>query len=149
MEAFEDPRVAGIISSIGGDDSIRILPFLDLSVVRSNPKVFLGSSDTTVVHMACLRAGLGTFYGPAVMAGFAENRGVHEYLRRGVGQTLFDPTEPLQGPEDDDGWTAEFLDWADPANQEHSRLLTDTSGWRWHGESRAEGPIVAACLRAA
>jgi muramoyltetrapeptide carboxypeptidase LdcA involved in peptidoglycan recycling len=146
MEAFEDRSVAGVISSIGGDDSIRILPFVDLAVIRSNPKVFLGYSDTTVAHAACLRAGLTTFYGPAVMAGFAENGGVHEYLRRGVMHTLFDATEPLQWRENTDGWTVELLDWADPANQDRPRTLRETSGWRWHGDSRAEGPIVAACL---
>ena len=65
MEAFADPGVAGIISTIGGDDSIRVLPFLDLAVIRDNPKVFLGFSDTTVTHLACHKAGLGTFYGPS------------------------------------------------------------------------------------
>jgi muramoyltetrapeptide carboxypeptidase LdcA involved in peptidoglycan recycling len=41
MEVFADPSIKGIVSTIGGDDSIRILPFLDLSVIRENPKVFL------------------------------------------------------------------------------------------------------------
>ena len=48
MEAFSDSSVKAIISNIGGDDSIRTLPFTDLSVIRNNPKIFLGFSDTTV-----------------------------------------------------------------------------------------------------
>jgi muramoyltetrapeptide carboxypeptidase LdcA involved in peptidoglycan recycling len=48
MNAFLDPKIKGIVSTIGGDDSIRILPHLDLDVITQNPKVFLGYSDTTV-----------------------------------------------------------------------------------------------------
>lgn len=41
MEAFLDPEIKGIISTIGGDDSIRLLPFVDLEIIRKNPKVFI------------------------------------------------------------------------------------------------------------
>jgi hypothetical protein len=63
MEAFGDPAVSGVVSTIGGDDSIRLLPYLDPDVFRSNPKVFLGYSDTTVTHLALFKADLATFYG--------------------------------------------------------------------------------------
>ena len=39
--AFEDQTITGIISSIGGDDSARILPHLDTEVISNNPKVFM------------------------------------------------------------------------------------------------------------
>jgi len=52
MQAFADPTIKAIISTIGGDDSIRILPYLDLDVIRANPKIFLGYSDTTCCRMA-------------------------------------------------------------------------------------------------
>ena len=61
MEAFSDSSVKAIISNIGGDDSMRTLPFTDLSVIRNNPKIFLGFSDTTVTHVACYKAGLTSF----------------------------------------------------------------------------------------
>ena len=60
MAAFADQSISGIVSTIGGDDSIRILPHLDLAVIADNPKAFIGYSDTTVGHMACIRAGLGS-----------------------------------------------------------------------------------------
>src|SRR5687768_12744394 len=47
LEAFADPSIKAIISTIGGDDSVRLLPHLDLKVLRDNPKIFLGYSDTT------------------------------------------------------------------------------------------------------
>lgn len=36
MNAFREPAIKAIISTIGGDDSIRTLPYLDLDVIRSN-----------------------------------------------------------------------------------------------------------------
>ena len=94
MEAFENPGVSGVISTIGGDDSIRILPYLDPGTLRSHPKVFLGYSDTTVTHLALFKAGLVSFYGPSVMAGFAENAGMFAYMVSCVRKTLFS-SEPV------------------------------------------------------
>ena len=71
MQAFNDPSIKGIITTIGGDDSIRLLPYVDLSVIHSNPKVFMGYSDATISHMLCFKTGLVSFYSPAIMAGFA------------------------------------------------------------------------------
>ena len=134
------------MATIGGEDSIRVLPFLDLDVISTNPKVFLGFSDTTTTHMACLRAGLTSFYGPSIMAGFGENTGLFPYLADGVRRTLFEPETGLVWPENRDGWTVEHLDWADPSLQTRPRTLTPSSGWRWHGGLAGEGPIVAGCL---
>ncbi len=146
MAAFADPSIAGIVSTIGGDDSMRILSFLELDVIRSNPKVLIGYSDTTVTQMACLRAGLVTFSGPAIMAGFAENAGMHRYTQDGVRASLFEPQPDRIWPENDDGWTVEHLDWADPDNQERLRALRPSTGWRWLGGRTARGPLVAGCM---
>jgi muramoyltetrapeptide carboxypeptidase LdcA involved in peptidoglycan recycling len=115
--------------------------------VRDHPKVFLGFSDTTITHMACLRAGIVSFYGPSIMAGFGENRGLLPYLERGVRQTLFEPSDDSFWPENTDGWTVEFLDWAEPSSQDRRRTLRPSTGWRWLGGTDvAEGPLVPACL---
>ena len=78
MQTFDDPTIKVVISTIG-DDSIRILPYLDMDVIRANPKIFMGYSVTTITHFACFKAGLVSFYGPAIMAGFAENGGIFSY----------------------------------------------------------------------
>lgn len=80
--AFTDPEIKGVFASIGGDDSIRLLPYLDPRAITKDPKVFMGYSDTTMLHLAAYRAGLQTFYGPSVMAGIAENAGMFEYTER-------------------------------------------------------------------
>jgi muramoyltetrapeptide carboxypeptidase LdcA involved in peptidoglycan recycling len=147
MEAFADPAIAGIVSIIGGDDSIRLLPWIDPEVIRSHPKVFLGYSDSTVTHWACHAAGLVTFYGPSIMSGFAENGGMLPYMVRSVRQTLFS-AEPIGVVEPNrDGWTAEFLEWSDPANQDRKRALTPAGGPLFlQGEGVAEGRLFGGCL---
>ena len=108
MAAFEDPAIKGIISTIGGEDSIRIAPYLDLDVIRENPKVFLGYSDTTVSHLACFKAGLVTFYGPAIMAGFAENGGMFTYMVDSVYKTIFNSGPIGEIQPNSVGWTVEI-----------------------------------------
>lgn len=147
MGAFADPAIRGIISTIGGDESIRLLPFLDPAVIRANPKVFLGYSDTTVAHLACFSAGLCSFYGPAIMAGFAENGGMFSYMTEAVRQTLFSAKPPGLIAPNRDGWTVERLEWADPANQARARSREPSTPWRFiSGRSPATGRLVGGCL---
>src|ERR1700691_4620500 len=105
MEVLRDPSIQGIISTIGGDDSIRMLPFLDYSVIRENPKVFLGYSDSTITHFAFLKAGVSSFYGPSLMAGFDENGGLPPYMAESVRQVLVEPSPSILMPPNSGGWT--------------------------------------------
>ncbi|HKF85429.1 MAG TPA: LD-carboxypeptidase, partial [Candidatus Limnocylindrales bacterium] len=63
--AFADPEVRAVFASIGGDDSIRLLPYLDRAVIAADPKIVMGYSDTTVLLSAVRRAGVVAFHGPA------------------------------------------------------------------------------------
>jgi muramoyltetrapeptide carboxypeptidase LdcA involved in peptidoglycan recycling len=58
MDAFRDKEIKAIFSAIGGDDSIRLLPYIDFDVIKNNPKIFTGFSDTTSNHMMMYKAGL-------------------------------------------------------------------------------------------
>jgi len=147
MAAFADPSIKAIIASIAGDDSIRTLPYTDLNMIRANPKIFMGFSDTTITHFACLKAGLVSFYGPAIMAGFGENGGLFPYMVDSVRRTLFScaPIGIIQPNQD--GWTVEFLDWADPANQSRKRALQAGTGWRWlQGAGIHRGHLIGGCI---
>jgi muramoyltetrapeptide carboxypeptidase LdcA involved in peptidoglycan recycling len=145
MEAFSDPALHGIISTIGGDDSIRILRHLDLNVLRDHPKVFVGYSDTTVSHFACLAAGLTSFYGPAFMGGFGENAGIFPYLAESFRRTVFSAAAPGV-IEPSAAWTVEHLPWAEPELQARPRALRPSSGWRWSGKGRVRGPLIGGCI---
>lgn len=147
MEAFADSSIKAIFSNIGGEDSIRILPFIDLDVIRANPKIFMGYSDTTVTHFTYWKAGLSSFYGPSIMAGFAENTGLFPYMVESVRRTLFS-TEPIgEIRPNTDGWTVEMLDWSDPALQTRKRALNPSTGWRWlQGKGVRRGRLLGGCL---
>lgn len=147
MEAFSDPTINGIISTIGGDDSVRILPHIDLDVIRRNPKIFMGYSDTTIAHMACFKAGIVSFYGPAFMSGFAENGGMLPYMTDSVRRTLFDTAPPGIIERNKSGWTVEHLGWNDAANQNRRRTLNPSTGWRvLQGSGTASGHLIGGCL---
>jgi len=145
--AFGDPSIRGIISTIGGEDSIRLLPHLDLDLMHDNPKVLMGFSDTTVTHFVCLKAGLRSYYGPAMMAGFAENGGIFEYMRASVERTLFSSEAIGLLTPNSAGWTVEHLDWADPANQARKRKLQPATGWRFlQGSGTHSGRLIGGCI---
>lgn len=147
MQAFADPAIKAIISTIGGEDSIRIIPYLDFELIRANPKIFLGYSDTTISHFACFKAGLVSFYGPSIMAGFGENGGLFPYTAESVRRTLFSSAPIGAVPPNQDGWTVEFLDWGRPELQSQRRALRPATGWRWlQGQGRASGPLIGGCL---
>jgi muramoyltetrapeptide carboxypeptidase LdcA involved in peptidoglycan recycling len=146
MQAFADPTIAGVVATIGGDDCIRLLPHLDLDVIRQNPKVFIGFSDTTALHLACVAAGLSSFYGPSIMAGFGENAGMHRYTIDAVFNAVFrrDPIGLI--PINEEGWTAERLSWADPAAQYKPRILQPCEPPRLlQGTGSATGHLLGGC----
>jgi muramoyltetrapeptide carboxypeptidase len=74
--AFADPGIDGILCTRGGWGSAELLPHLDAGLVRANPKVFVGYSDHTSLHVWLAReAGLVSFYAPMVAADFARAEG--------------------------------------------------------------------------
>ncbi len=147
MEAFADETIDGIISTIGGEDSIRTLPYIDLDLIRKNPKVFMGFSDTTISHAACFKAGIVSFYGPSFMAGFAENCGMFLYMVESVRRTLFS-AQPIGVIEPNQAeWTVEYLPWENPENQSIRRKLNPCTGWRFHQEKGVvEGQLFGGCV---
>ena len=72
MAAFKDKSIKGIFCAIGGDDTVRLLPYIDYAVIKNNPKIFMGYSDTTVNHLMMNKAGIVSFYGPCIMCEFGE-----------------------------------------------------------------------------
>ena len=147
MQAFSDPTIKGIFTTIGGDDSIRLLPFLDLDVIRNNPKIFMGYSDNTISHLVCYKAGLVSFHGPSILAEFAENGGMFPYMVQSLRQTLFSSEVIGEVKPNTDGWTVEFLDWGDPVNQQRKRKLNPSSGWKFlQGKGIHRGHLIGGCL---
>lgn len=67
MGMWLNPDVKAVIASTGGYGAVRLLPHLDPSVFRNNPKALVGYSDITALHLWLMRrASLRTFHGPTV-----------------------------------------------------------------------------------
>ncbi len=70
---FADPEVDAIVCTRGGYGTMRLLDLIDYDVIRANPKVFVGFSDITALHVAFLeKCGLVTFHGPMAARWMAE-----------------------------------------------------------------------------
>ncbi len=64
---FRNPRVRAIICSRGGYGTPRILDRIDYEAIRNDPKILVGYSDITSLHLAIhAQTGLITFSGPMV-----------------------------------------------------------------------------------
>ncbi|MGE5646855.1 MAG: S66 peptidase family protein [Acidobacteriota bacterium] len=92
---FRDPEVKGVFAIRGGYGSERLLDRIDYALLRANPKVFLGYSDITAMHLAIQkRAGLVTFHGPVMISGFSEF--TQKWFRRALFDTA--PAGALTNP---------------------------------------------------
>jgi muramoyltetrapeptide carboxypeptidase len=63
---FEDEEVAGVFCARGGAGAAQLLPLLDAALLGAHPKVFVGYSDVTFLHLLLNGEGLVTFHGPMV-----------------------------------------------------------------------------------
>lgn len=65
MDLQRDPEVRAIFCGAGGYGCTRILPLLDFSEFRANPKIVSGYSDVTGLHLGLqAAAGIVTFHAP-------------------------------------------------------------------------------------
>ena len=64
-EAFADRSISAVITVIGGFNSNQLLKHLDWQLIASNPKIFCGFSDITILNNAIYKkTGLVNYYGP-------------------------------------------------------------------------------------
>lgn len=119
---FKRSDVDAVFCLRGGYGSGRILPLLDYDAIAENPKIFLGSSDITSLHLALQKkSNLVTFYGPSVAKfGAKMTKYSHRYLKKSLMDN--NPIGEIQRAENDGPW-----------------MYTITPG-------RAEGQIVGGCL---
>ena len=69
---FADPQVRAVFAVRGGWGCARILPLLDFAMIRRNPKLLVGFSDITALHLAiAAKAGFVTIHGPVAASGWS------------------------------------------------------------------------------
>ena len=65
IQALVDPAIAAVFCVRGGYGSSRLLPWLPFSMLKRHPKIFLGYSDITFLHLALWKElRWVTFHGP-------------------------------------------------------------------------------------
>ncbi len=90
MWALRNDDVKGIICNMGGDDSYRVLPFIDPQVIHDNPKVFMGYSDIATWVAVFAYAGVRAYYGPNVLTPIAQPVALDDYTKDAIQKTLFE-----------------------------------------------------------
>lgn len=147
MNAFKDPTIKGIISAIGGNDTIRLMPYIDYEVITSHPKIFMGYSDTTINHMMMYKAGVQSYYGPCILMEFAENVAMHDYTVEMIKRSLFSK-EAIGELRQAKTWTGEYLPWDIKENNSIERKMqAETRGLEvLQGSGKVQGHLLGGCL---
>ena len=144
--AFADPSIRAVIASIGGDESIRLLPYLDAPTIAANPKVLLGYSDITTLLIAVRGMGMVTCYGPTVMSGLAQAAALPPAFRDHVRTMLFEPADELVYP-NFGGYVEGYPDWGDPATSGQVNAWEPDEGpVAIQGSGTARGELWGGCL---
>jgi muramoyltetrapeptide carboxypeptidase LdcA involved in peptidoglycan recycling len=132
--AFADPEVKAVVTSIGGDDQIRLLPHLDRDLLRANPKPFFGYSDNTNLLVFLANAGIVGYHGGTVMVELGRPGAIHPVTEASLRAALF-----TSGPFDlvEPGHTrVQDGSWEEPATFEAEPAMEPADGWTWHNADR-------------
>lgn len=145
-DAFADKEVKAIFATIGGDDSVRLLPFLDRKLISENPKILMGYSDTTTLLTFGNISGFITFNGPSIMAGFSQMENLSGDFKQHVHDMLFTPTETYEFKQYD-SYSDGYLDWSKPENLGKAKESKKSDGWRFiQGSGKVTGELFGGCI---
>ena len=89
--AFSDKSIDAVWCIRGGYGLSRILPQIDYKLIKQNPKIFIGYSDITALHLAINQnTGLVTFHGPVATSTQSD------YTKKHVVNALMTPSAPYK-----------------------------------------------------
>ena len=89
---FKNKEIDAIICMRGGYGCNRLVELVDFQIIKENPKIFIGYSDITTLHMAINeKTGLVTFHGPMAVSNFLN--GYNEETYRHFMEVLSVPQE--------------------------------------------------------
>ncbi|MDX3310172.1 S66 family peptidase [Streptomyces sp. NPDC054884] len=132
--AFADPDVTAVIASIGGDDQITVLPFLDRELIRAHPKPFFGMSDNTNLLAFLYTSGVVGYHGTSVMVELGRPGAMHPQTADSLRAALF--TSGAYELRPAERWGDVNGDWADPATFAAEPETPKQGGWTWRGPDR-------------
>ena len=145
-EAFADPDIKAIFTSTGGDDSVRLLPYLNQQLIAANPKILMGFSDITTLHVLANLQGLITFYGPCIMAGLAQIPSLPISFKTHLQTMLFEPQASYEYQPYHD-YCEGYPDWANLEHAGQINPLKPNDGWHWlQGSGKTQGELFGGCV---
>ncbi|HEV8610755.1 MAG TPA: LD-carboxypeptidase [Thermoanaerobaculia bacterium] len=102
---FADSAVAAVFALQGGYGTPRLLDRIDYDLIRRNPKLLLGFSDITGLHLAIgKKSGLVTLHGPNMLGSLPPR--TFELLKKAL--FVAEPLGDVTNPEEADPLSAEF-----------------------------------------
>ncbi len=137
-EAFADKTVDGILTVIGGFNSVEILSGIDYRLIAENPKILCGFSDITALANAIhAKTGLVTYSGPHFST-FGMQKGL-EYTIDYFRKCLFSE-EPFE--------LSAALEWSDDPwyRDQENRTFIKNDGYWEIASGQAEGRLIGGNL---
>jgi muramoyltetrapeptide carboxypeptidase LdcA involved in peptidoglycan recycling len=133
--AFADPEIRAVLATVGGEDQITVVPYLDPSLAADDPKPFLGYSDNTNLLNWLWTNGIPGYYGGSTQVHLGPGPRVDPPYELSLRSALLtggriEITEP--GESEDIG-----RDWADPRALLEFGEREPTEAWSWAGPERS------------
>jgi len=144
IQAFEDPKIKAVITTIGGDHQIEYVHKLPAEPFRDNPQPFFGYSDNTHLCNFLFMNGVPSFYGGCIYTEYAMQWSMHPVTERYTRTALFSGgKQTLEASSD---FNDEDLGWGAKENLTRHRRYQPSEGWYWDGERDGRGLLWGGCV---
>jgi muramoyltetrapeptide carboxypeptidase LdcA involved in peptidoglycan recycling len=144
--AFADKEIKGIITTIGGDDSVRLLPFLDQKIIKENPKFFMGYSDSSILTTFMNKLGLVSFNGPSIMAGFSQMQSEGKEFQKHLKEFLLEDFDEYEYQKYSNYFN-NYPNWKNKTSTGKVSKSIKNTGWRWiQGNATVQGKLFGGCI---
>ncbi|WP_124039296.1 S66 family peptidase [Neoactinobaculum massilliense] len=141
--AFADRSIRAILTTVGGDDEIRLIPHLNPALPLQDPKPFIGYSDNTNILGWLWSLGIAGYYGGASMVHFTGPSVDSEQVETLRGALFGGGTRELTAPASSQDFG---LDWSDPAALTEEPPRGASMPLQFFGSGRVSGPTWGGCL---
>lgn len=146
MEAFKDKSIKGIFCAIGGNDTIRLLPYIDFTIIKENPKIFMGYSDTTANHFMMQKAGLVSYYGPSIMCEIADYGKMPDNVHEAIENILFKDSKGYE-IKANSYWSKDFVPWGLENINKKKKMTKEKHGYEViQGSGVVTGEVIGGCI---
>ncbi len=145
-ELFLDNNVKAIICTIWGFHSNQLLKYIDYSIIKNNPKIFIWFSDITVLHFAFyVKSNLCTYYWPALLTQFAEYPKMLSYTEKYFYKALLS-NESIWKILPSQKWTDELLNWFQKKDLDRPRKMKKNNWYEFLKKWKAEWILLWWCI---